>query len=146
MTRVLRWCEVVALCLLPGCHSTVVRSGLPPGEVPESAREQQTESLGLGILQGDMPTDLISHCPQGWSEIRTETTFTNGLLQVLTLGVYTPQTFSIVCAAASDPVLTAPPLGGLDGQVPPPVTYPPPARPPDPRKPDAPRLPGFDPE
>ena len=38
-------------------------------------------------------------CPRGWAEIHTETSFVNGLVEVLTFNIYSPQSVTVRCAA-----------------------------------------------
>jgi len=40
-------------------------------------------------------------CPGGVAKVHVHTTFGNGLVSALTLGVYTPRTYEIWCAASS---------------------------------------------
>lgn len=100
---VLRAAAVAMLMSLSGCYSTTVTSGLPPGPSPLSARERWHSGFVAGIAEASGPYELSAFCPHGWSRIETETSFWNGLVEALTGIVYSPQTVTIVCAAAPPP-------------------------------------------
>jgi len=53
-----------------------------------------------------VPLDQI--CPIGWSEIRVTPTFPAALLGWVTLGIYTPTTVTVVCAAPPGVYVGAP--------------------------------------
>ncbi len=105
----------LALCIAcTGCYSTVVRSGLPAGTSPAGWEERWHASFLFGAVES-RPGDLRLVCPQGWSEIRGQTSFLQGVLHVLSLFVYTPGTVTVVCAGQpGDP----PPRPG-EGALPP---------------------------
>jgi hypothetical protein len=83
--------------LLTGCYHQVVRTGAPPGDVVVERPWTATYLFGL------VPATAINtaaQCPNGVAIVETQQTFVNGLVGVLTLGVYTPQTVRITCAGA----------------------------------------------
>jgi hypothetical protein len=94
-----------AALALSGCYSTTMHSGLPKGEVARNADDRWHSGFVLGTQDADGPYDIDELCPNGWSEIKTETSFGNGLVEVLTVGIYNPQTVRVVCAA--EPTSTA---------------------------------------
>ena len=53
----------------------------------------------LGTQEASGPYDVEKMCPDGWAEIKTETSFANGLVDVVTLNIYNPQTIEVTCAA-----------------------------------------------
>jgi hypothetical protein len=55
----------------------------------------------LGIAELSGPYDLQKVCPQGWSEIHTETDLAAGFVTFVTGSIYTPQRVTIRCAASS---------------------------------------------
>jgi hypothetical protein len=89
---------ILALCLgASGCYHQVVRTGAPPGTVVIDRPWTATYLFGL------IPASAINtaaECPSGIAIVETQQTFVNGLVGVLTLGIYTPQTVQITCAAA----------------------------------------------
>ena len=82
--------------LLPGCYHQVVNTGATPA--PGNAAITKTVSLYFFGLVG-AEIDTVADCPTGAAVIETQQTFVNGLLGVVTLGIYTPQTVTITCAA-----------------------------------------------
>lgn len=100
----------LALCalLLPGCFTTTVYSGKPgaAAKVEYDEKWHHGVAWGMGELSG--PHNLEQICPNGWSEIKTETSFVNGLVDGATHGIYSPQTVSVRCAAVSQPAAQHP--------------------------------------
>jgi hypothetical protein len=45
--------------------------------------------------------DLRAECPSGAATIVTEQSFLNGLVGVLTIGIYTPQHVTVTCASGT---------------------------------------------
>ena len=127
---------------LSACYTTTSRSGLPRADKPPIAYDEKWHSgvvVGTGEVSG--PYDLPEICPNGWAEIKTETSFPNWFAEIVTAGVYSPQTISIVCAAApkAPPLPTAkpvPPPPTVTPPAPPPTVAPPPPAPPPPPTPE----------
>jgi hypothetical protein len=90
---------VLGAVALSGCYSTTVRSGKPAGVTPLEADERWHSGFLGGTQEASGPYDLEKICPNGWSEIRTETSFANGVVDIFTVGVYNPQTIRVTCAA-----------------------------------------------
>ena len=84
------------LLLTTGCYHQVVNTGATPA--PGNATITKTVSLYFFGLVG-AEVDTVADCPTGAAVIETQQTFMNGLLGVVTLGIYTPQTVTITCAA-----------------------------------------------
>ncbi|MBK8994642.1 MAG: hypothetical protein IPM35_02675 [Myxococcales bacterium] len=82
-----------------GCYSTTVRSGLPAGTTPMEVDDRWHSGFVGGTSEASGPYDMERICPEGWSEIETETSFANGLVELATVGVYNPQTVKVTCAA-----------------------------------------------
>src|SRR5687767_2979400 len=105
----------VATCIAAsGCHTTVVKSGAPPAPPAALYDEKWHSGFIFGIAELSGPYDLSQICPNGWSEIKTETSFLNGLVQVLTWSIYNPQSVTIRCAAGGVP-LGAPGMAPFPG-------------------------------
>jgi hypothetical protein len=118
-----------ALCgavLSVGCHTTVVRSGLPAGRAPAGYESHWHHGFLIGALDASGSYPLYALCPEGWSEIRTERDFVTGLLTALTVWVYTPQRVTILCAAprAGSSGATPIPHPPAEGPLPPPAEEP----------------------
>lgn len=106
MTR--RLALMLALCTA-GCFRTTVRSGHPPSD-PAEGFEQRWHSGWLGgAVEASGPHDLARACPNGWAQIETKTDASQGLVTLLTLGIYAPQTVTVVCAAPRSKTPLAPP-------------------------------------
>ena len=102
---------VSALVLASGCYTTTVRSGKPPVDATAEYDGKWHSGVVWGIAELSGPYDLSEVCPNGWSEITTETSFVNGLVDGITSGIYNPQSVTIRCAAggAAEPERAAEP-------------------------------------
>ena len=85
------------------CFSTVVKSGAPAAAAAIEYDEKWHSGLIVGLAELSGPYDLSRICPQGWAEIKTETSFVNGLVQIVTWNIYNPQSVTIRCAAGATP-------------------------------------------
>lgn len=91
----------VLLCGSAGCVRTTIRSGLAPGYAPTGweARWHHGFVFGFDELPGPVPVDAL--CPEGWSQIDSSIDPVQSVLAIMTLGIYTPTTVSVVCAEPS---------------------------------------------
>ena len=90
---------LLALCLpLAGCfqHTFTVGAGAPDGELVYKAWHHHWV---FGLIQPEYQEDvLVSElCPSGNATILKETTFLNGLIDVLIGIIYSPTTVTITC-------------------------------------------------
>lgn len=90
---------LVAALAATGCWRMTVRNDKPVGETPIEYDGKWHSGLVFGLAELSGPYDLSKICPRGWSEIHTETTFVNGLVQAVTSNIYSPQTVTVRCAA-----------------------------------------------
>ena len=88
---VLSVCAVVT----SACHT--MRFDVGSGRVSEVVYERK--SFYLGGLAPTRKIDVSSHCPNGAVAIKEQTTFVDGLLNVLTLSIWTPRSSWYYCAA-----------------------------------------------
>jgi len=88
---------VLLLLALPACFRTTVKNGEPVSSGPIEWNDRWHHGLVFGLAELSGPYDLSRLCPRGWAEIHTETPFLQGLVTVLTLNVYTPQSVTIRC-------------------------------------------------
>ena len=88
----------LALCGT-ACFRMTVKSGRPLGRAPTEYDAKWHSGVIFGLAELSGPYDLSDVCPLGWASIRTETSFVNGVVHVLTAEIYTPQTVTIRCAA-----------------------------------------------
>lgn len=126
---------VLGALSLGGCYTTTLRSGLPPAPAPTVEYDEKWHSgIVVGIAELSGPYKLTEICPYGWAEITTETSFVNGFVDLVTMGLYNPQTVTVICAGAPMPPPVAAPAPPAPASVAPP---PPAALPPSPPAPPA---------
>jgi hypothetical protein len=90
---------ILALALA-GCWRVTIRDATHQvGETPIEYDNKWHSGLIIGLAELSGPYDLSKVCPRGWAEIHTETSFVNGLVELLTFNIYTPQSVTIRCAA-----------------------------------------------
>jgi hypothetical protein len=103
--------------LASGCYTTIIRNGKTPNPPTVAYDARWHHGILWGIAELSGPYDLSQICPQGWAEIKTETSFLNGLLSSITNSIYSSQTLWVRCSAAPAPLsaravqpLAAPPV------------------------------------
>jgi hypothetical protein len=89
----------LALAALCGCYRMNIRNGQPVGIAPIEYDNKWHHGFILGLVEVSGPYDLSRVCPRGWAEIHTELSFVTGLVRVLALDIYSPQSVTIRCAA-----------------------------------------------
>lgn len=92
---------VSALCVT-GCFREAAYSGLPPGKPSTEVDERWHHSMFWGLLDISGSYDLVEACPEGWAEVHTGLDLSNGVLALMTAGIYYPETVTVVCAAPDD--------------------------------------------
>ncbi|MBK7584677.1 MAG: hypothetical protein IPI67_31385 [Myxococcales bacterium] len=90
-----------------GCYSTTIHNGKAVGEAPIEGDQRWHHGFVGGTAEASGPYQLAKICPEGWAEIKTHTSFGNGLLDVVSIGLYNPQTVDVKCAAGTKPKTTA---------------------------------------
>ena len=80
------------------CAPTTIRSGIPAGSPAPGYDGRWHSSFLFGTVEGSDPIDLATLCPSGWSEVRTDMSFVQGMLLVLSLFFYAPSRVTVVCA------------------------------------------------
>lgn len=107
-------CSAFACFLLGGCFEAGVHSGRPPGDVPDGFDRRWHHAFLLGAAESSGPYDLDAICPGGWSEVHSASDGLQVFLALFTLGIYTPQKVTIVCARAPEQGYLPPdPLAGM---------------------------------
>jgi len=102
--RAAAWIIGAAVCFAAsGCFTSMVKSGAPAAPPAVEHDEKWHSGIIFGIAELSGPYDLSRICPNGWAEIKTETSFVNGLVQFLTMNIYNPQTVTVRCAAGALP-------------------------------------------
>ena len=94
-----RWSSLALVVFLAtGCFHQIVQTGNPAGA---TVVDKQFVPGWLWGLVPNNEVDVRSECPMGVAVVETETSFVNGLVSAITLGIYTPQHVCITCAARS---------------------------------------------
>ena len=97
MKQALLLCTLLAaLAALSGCYKTNFIHGDRPITAPLSV----SQSFYLfGLIGPDMPTRADRLCPAGVARIQTQASFVDSLISFVTLGIYSPRTVQVFCAA-----------------------------------------------
>src|SRR5205814_8545441 len=91
-----RWVPVALVVLSSAaCFHQVVQTGRPAGP---TVIEKEWVATWLWGLVAAQPIETRPMCPSGVATVTTETSFANGLVSFLTLGIYDPQHVTINCA------------------------------------------------
>jgi len=85
---------------LAACYHQVVQTELPPSPTVVEQKWVPTWIFGLVAAK---PIDFRPQCPTGAAIVETRQSFLNGLVGALTLGIYTPQSERVTCAAGAAP-------------------------------------------
>lgn len=90
----LRAAALIAAIGLTGCYTVRYQTKLEPGG--ESHRKMVSYFFwGLG---GSHDIDLDAYCPEGVAAWSNRATFGNVLIDLVTLGIWSPRTVEIECA------------------------------------------------
>ena len=84
-----------AALLLGACHTM----RFEVGEGRSSNVVYQRKSFYVGGLFPTRTVDVSQFCPAGAIAVREETTFLDGLFDLITLGIWTPRSSWYYCAA-----------------------------------------------
>jgi hypothetical protein len=84
---------LAALSVLAGCQT--MRLEVAPGPAAQPVEERQ--SFFFWGLTPTVQVDMRSRCPYGVAQLIEETTFFDGLFEVLTLGIWAPRTTTYRC-------------------------------------------------
>jgi hypothetical protein len=118
----LRGTLFLALCgALGGCLRTTIRSGKMPGDAAYRWENRWHHAFFLGQYEQSGPIEPLRLCPQGWAQLDSELDPLQTAIAIVTLGVYTPSTISVICEADE----RAPRLNDPSGPSPEPSAHPP---------------------
>ena len=87
---------VAALFTSTACYHAVVETGRPAGTTVVQKPWVNTFIFGLVAAQ---PIDVSAQCPGGLAKVETQMSVPNALATIVTVGLYTPRTAMITCAA-----------------------------------------------
>jgi hypothetical protein len=86
----------VAVLGMAGCYHATIDTGLAPsGQVIE-------RPWAHGFIAGLVPPSVVetaSRCPHGVAKVETKLSFLNQVANIVTLGIYTPMSIRVECAA-----------------------------------------------
>jgi hypothetical protein len=91
-----RSCALVTAVLLAGCYHATVETGASP------SAQTVRKSFASGWIYGLVPPSTVeteARCPNGVARVETRLSFVNQLVNILTLGIYTPMQIDVTCAA-----------------------------------------------
>lgn len=80
------------------CYHQVVTTGRPAGT--PVIEKPWTSTFLFGLVPAS-EINTAAKCPGGVATVETQQTFVNGVVGVLTLGIYTPVSVRITCASRS---------------------------------------------
>ena len=91
---------IAALLLLSaGCYHASIETGMKPGN--DKIEKEWASGFAWGLV-GPEPIEAQSKCTGGVSKVETEHSFLNGLVQFVTLGIYTPMHLTVTCAGGAN--------------------------------------------
>ena len=98
--RGIRLLTLVSLCVVVGaCHHAVIDTGLTPST--QTIHEPWANSWIYGLVPPSK-VETAEGCAAGVARVETQRTFLNGLVGLLTFGIYTPMEIKVTCAASSN--------------------------------------------
>lgn len=106
---------LLATVALTGCYHAVIDTGRAPNGT--TIERPWAHGFVFGLVPPSV-TETAQKCPGGVAKVETKQSFLNGLVGILTYGIYTPMTIMVSCtgnkADATLPVIRATPGKGAD--------------------------------
>jgi len=94
-----RWAALALVAFLgTGCFHQIVQTGQAAG--PTVIDKEWVPGWIFGLVAND-EVDVRKDCPMGVAMVETEQSFLNGIVSLVTIGIYTPQHVRITCASRS---------------------------------------------
>ena len=97
MSRILKCAAIGLVVAFAGCYHATIETGRPPS--PEVLNKPWATGWLFGLVPPS-PVETMSKCPSGVSKVETQLSFVNMLVGNLTLGIYTPMSIKVTCAAS----------------------------------------------
>ena len=94
--RIRRAAAVVAAFALTGCYHAVIQTGRP--ESSDVISIKWANSFVYGLVPPPV-LETASRCTNGVAKVETQHSFLNGLVGIITFGIYTPIQLDVTCAA-----------------------------------------------
>lgn len=102
---------LVGMVALLGCYHATIDTGVAPSE--KVIEKRWASSWILGLVPPSTTT-TAAQCPAGVAKVETRQSFLNGLVNIVTMSIYTPMAIRVTCAqgvAAPQAALMAPASG-----------------------------------
>lgn len=87
---------VASSLLFAGCYHAVIDTGKAPA--PETINRPWAHGFIFGLVPPSV-TETKGTCQNGVAKVETQQSFLNGLVGMITYGIYTPMTITVTCAA-----------------------------------------------
>jgi hypothetical protein len=84
---------VLAAALLCGCNSL----NFEVADAPVGKVVTERKSFFFWGLTPERRVDVSTYCPDGAKAVQEETTFGDGFLSLITLGIYSPRSSTYLC-------------------------------------------------
>lgn len=98
-----------------GCYKATIETGLTPSD--QEIRQDWAHSFIAGLVP-PATVETAARCPNGVAQVETQQSFLNMVANIVTLGIYSPMTIRVQCAAAGagseETAFLVPPGAGLD--------------------------------
>ncbi len=78
-----------------GCYHSIIETDLEPGATGYHGKWETAWLAGLIPAN----VDASEICGGPWARVETQQSFLNGLVSLLTIGIYSPHEVEVVCAA-----------------------------------------------
>jgi len=78
---------------------TTLRSGKMPGNAAPGWDDRWHHAFLFGLLRQSDAISPNDVCPQGWAQLDSELDPLQTAIALVTLGIYTPSTISVICGA-----------------------------------------------
>jgi hypothetical protein len=98
---------LAALTALGACFHATIETGLTPST---QVLERKWASSWIYGLVPPKTVETASRCPDGVAKVETQRSFLNQVVEILTLGIYTPVDIRVTCAL---PAGTSAPQGAM---------------------------------
>ena len=85
-----------------GCYHATIDTGLTPST---EVIEQSFASCWIYGLVPPSPVATMTKCTHGVAKVETQQSFVNGLVGIITFGIYTPMEIKVTCAAGSSSMI-----------------------------------------
>ena len=85
------------LVVLAACYHATIDMGRPAS--PQVVEDQWADGWVLGLVP-PKTVEVAGRCPNGVAKVETHLSFVNQLVGFLTIGIYTPMSIKVTCAAS----------------------------------------------